>query len=151
MCHVQNSSMSMIGQLVAGGLDPCKSKVMSGLMSTYDRAHLRSIYSDGPLGNQVTETMSHIALSHFIPTYITMLTTPCPILVMPSTRLGGSAKYQFYKPLILLRISCTQGLRSTDSATTPRQCLCVIYRTSHCLYAMSAYVYYTETVIACTM
>ena len=51
-------------------------------------------------------------------------TSPCPILIMPSTWLG-SDKYQFYKSLIWLdhgfnpTIFQTRGPCSTDSATMP--------------------------------
>ena len=54
------------------------------------------LYSDAPLGNQGSGIMSqYITQSHYLNTEIS---SPCPILLMLSTRLG-SKKDQFYKSL----------------------------------------------------
>ena len=77
------------------------SEVISGRVPTCDSAHSRRLYSATQLGNQAVSTMTwYPTQSHY---HNTDLTSPCPILIMPSTWLG-SDKYQFDKSLILTRL-----------------------------------------------
>ena len=68
------------------------SKAISGWVPTYDSAHSRQLNSAAPLGDRATDTMTQFP-THSL--YIE-LTSHCPILLMPSARLGGD-KHQFYK------------------------------------------------------
>ena len=63
---------------------------------TCDTAHSLILYSATSLGDQTTSTMTQHPRHWHYPN--TVLTTPCPILLMLSSRLGCS-KYQFCKSL----------------------------------------------------
>ena len=67
------------------------SKIISGWELSCDSA--------APLGNQATSTMTSYPIQSHYPD--TELISPCPILLMPSARLG-SDKYQFYESLVWL-------------------------------------------------
>ena len=68
------------------------SKVISGCVPTCDGAHSWQLYSAASLGHQVARTMTcYPNHSH---SHDTEPTSPCPILIMPSVRLGND-KYQF--------------------------------------------------------
>ena len=68
------------------------SKVIPRWVSTCDSAHSWWLYSAGPLGDQATSTMIWYPTQSHYPD--TEPTSPCFILIMPSTRLG-SDKYTF--------------------------------------------------------
>ena len=72
------------------------SKVILGRVWTCDSAHSWWLYNTAPLGNQATSTMTTQA--HYPDT---RPTSPCPIIIMPSTWLG-SDKYQFHKLFVWL-------------------------------------------------
>ena len=68
------------------------SPVISGWVPTCDSADSWQLYSAAPLGNQTTRTMTHYPIpSHPTQSHYpdTVRTSPCPILVMPSARLGS--------------------------------------------------------------
>ena len=62
--------------------------------SKCDSVHMWQLHSTAPLANLVASIMTQY------PTQLhysgSVLTSPCPILIIPSARLG-SDKYQFYK------------------------------------------------------
>ena len=101
------------------------SKVISGQVPSCDSAHSWRFYSAAPLGNQTASTMTRFPTHSHYPD--TDPTSPCPILIMPSTLLG-SDKYPFDKSLLWLdhgfepMISSMRDQCSTDSATTPNLC-----------------------------
>ena len=98
------------------------SNVISGWILTCDSSHSWWLYSAAPLGQQTASTMTWNLFQSYYPD--NEPTSPCPILIMPSTWLG-SDKYQFCKSLVWLdhgiepTISHTQDQCSTDSATAP--------------------------------
>ena len=75
------------------------SKVISGWLSICDNAHSWRFYSATPLGNQAISTMTWCPTHSHHP--VTEPTSPCPILLMQSARLGSN-KYRFYKSLLWL-------------------------------------------------
>ena len=66
------------------------SNVISGWVPTFDSAHSWRLYSAVPLGNQATSIMTRYPAQPCYPT----VTSPCPILLTPSAKLGSN-KYQF--------------------------------------------------------
>ena len=87
VCRLLEFYVLAISNIISEWTLPCES------------AHTWQLYSAAPLGNQATTTMTqHPTQSHY-PT--TELTSPCPILLMSSARLGSN-KYQFYKSLVWL-------------------------------------------------
>ena len=99
-----------------------RSKVISGLVPTCDSAHSWWLYSAAPLGKQANNTMTWYPTHSHYPD--TEPTSPCPMLIRPSTGLGSN-KYQFYTSMVWLdngfepMISCTRDPCSTDSNTVP--------------------------------
>ena len=89
------------------------SKVISGRVPTCDRAHSWLLYSAAQLGNQAASTMTWFSTHSHYPD--PEPTSPCPILIMPSTYLG-SHKYQFYKSLVWL--DCGLNPRSPTRKTS---------------------------------
>ena len=92
-------------------------------------AHSWWLYSAAPLGNQANNTMTwYHTQSHYLDTEPT---SPCPILIMPSTLLGSN-KHQFYKLLLWLdhgfepTISHMWDRYSTDSVTAPGEIYMVV-------------------------
>ena len=67
-------------------------KVISGGVPTCDSALTLGLNSASHLGNHATSTMTRYPTQSHFPD--TEETSPCPILIMPRTRLG-SDKYQF--------------------------------------------------------
>ena len=68
------------------------SKAMSGLLPTQDSAHSWQVYSAASLEDQAADIMiCYPTQSHYTDTEPT---SPSPILIMPSARLGSN-KYQF--------------------------------------------------------
>ena len=72
---------------------------ISGWVPTYDSMHSSWLYSAAPLRDQATITMTWYPTESHYPD--TEPTSPCPILKLPSTRLG-SYNYQLYKSLLWL-------------------------------------------------
>ena len=65
---------------------------LSGWVPTCDSVHSWELYSAASLEHQAAGTMTCYPIESHYPD--TELTSPCPILIMPSARLG-SDKYQF--------------------------------------------------------
>ena len=82
------------------------SKVVSGRVPTCHSVHLWRLYSAARLGNQVASTMTQFPTQSHYPD--TEPTSPCPILIMSSTRLG-SDKYQFKSLVWLDQVSNPQA------------------------------------------
>ena len=106
---------------------------LSWRVPTCGSAHSWWLYSAAPLGNQAACTITQYPTQLHYPNI--ELTNPFPVLLIPSATLG-SDKYQFDVigltwPGTEFWISCTQGKRSTDLATTPGtsgrhlQCWCI--------------------------
>ena len=74
-------------------------KVISGRVSTYDSVQSWQLYSASSLGYQTTIIMTCYPTQSHYPD--TEPTRPCPLLILPSARLG-SDKYQFVKWLVWL-------------------------------------------------
>ena len=96
--------------------------IISERVLTCDSAHSWQLYSAVPLGNRAMSTMAwYLTQSHY---HDTEETSPCPVLIMPSTWLVGD-KYQFYASLVWLdRVFEPTNSRmldpcSSDSATAP--------------------------------
>ena len=63
------------------------SKVVSGWIPTCDSVHSCALYSAAPLENEAASTMTqYLTQSHYPETG---RTSPCPILLMPNTKLGS--------------------------------------------------------------
>ena len=72
-------------------------KIVSGQLATCYSAQSWGFYNVALLGNLATNTvMQYPTHSHYPGTE---LSSPCPVLFMPSARLGND-KYQLYKSLI---------------------------------------------------
>ena len=69
-------------------------KDISGWAPTCDGVQLWQLYHADPLGYQVADTVSQFPTQSHYPD--TELASPCPIIIMPSTRLS-SDKSQFCK------------------------------------------------------
>ena len=84
------------------------------LVLTCDSVHLWRLYSAALLEHQATSTMTcYLTQSHYPDTE---LTSPCPILIIQSIRLG-SDKYQFLKSFGLTRPgfqNCKVWIRTHD-------------------------------------
>ena len=92
----------------------------SKVILTSDSAHSWWLYSAAPLENQATRTMTQYPTQSHYPD--TEPTSPCPILLMPSARLGSDT-YQFDKSLVWLDREANSrspacALHSTNSATS---------------------------------
>ena len=75
-------------------------KVISGQVKTCNSAYSWCRYSAAQLENQATSTLTlYSTQSHYPDTDDIELTSPCPILYMPSTK-PGSHKYQFFKSFV---------------------------------------------------
>ena len=68
------------------------SKFISGWVLTCHSAHSWLLYSAASLGHQAASTMTCYPTQSHYPN--TELTSPCPIIIMLSARLGSN-KYQF--------------------------------------------------------
>ena len=75
------------------------SKVISQRVVTCRSVHSWWLYSAALLGNQATSTMTKYPTQSHYPD--TVLTSPCPVLIMPKARLE-SDEFQFYKSLVWL-------------------------------------------------
>ena len=75
------------------------SRFISGWVPTFGNAHSWWLYTAAPLGNQAISTISWYPTPSHYPN--TEPTSPCHILIMPSSWLG-SDKYQFDKSLVWL-------------------------------------------------
>ena len=99
------------------------SNVITEWVQTCDYAHSWELYSAASLGNQADSTMAWYPTQSHYPD--TELASPLPLLIMPSTLLGGSGKYQFDKSLVWLEhgfeptISRMWDQWSTNSANAP--------------------------------
>ena len=82
-------------------------KVMSGLVPTCDSAHSWWFHGVAFMGDQATSTITRYPAQSHYP--YTKLTSPCPIWVILSSRLGRD-KYQFYKSLVWLNRESTGTL-----------------------------------------
>ena len=80
-------------------------------------AHSWWLYSAAPLRNQAAITMAQFPTESHYP--VTEPTSPCPILIMPSTKLGSN-KYQLYKSLVWL----DRGLNPRAPACETSAILC---------------------------
>ena len=69
------------------------SKVISGHIPICDSAHSWQLYTGAPLRKQASHTMTWYPTQSYCPD--TELTSSCPILLMPSARLGND-KYRVY-------------------------------------------------------
>ena len=93
------------------------STVISGWAPTCDSVHLWWPFCAAPVGNQATATMTwYPTQSHYPDTEVT---SSCPILLMPNTRLGSDIVINLTEPRTKLPISHTRFPRSTDSTTAP--------------------------------
>ena len=95
------------------------SKVILGRLPTCDSIHSLWLYSAASMGIQVASTMIRKPTQSHCPD--TEPTNPCPILLMPSTRLGSN-KYKFYKSFSLIRPNSDVDLQHSS---------CVLYRIGH--------------------
>ena len=91
-----------------------------------DRYQLVTVHTRAlPLGNLATGSLTRYPLQSHYPDMV--VTSPCPMLLMPRPRLG-SDKYQLYKSLIRLGQNCwspaseAHALPITDFIVLPHKC-----------------------------
>ena len=75
--------------------------VISGQAPTCDSVHSSWLSSAAPVGDLAVDTMNWYLMQSDYPNAV--LTSPCPILLIPSARLG-SDEYQFYMSFVWLRL-----------------------------------------------
>ena len=100
----------------AGWLVPATATPISWWAPTCDSMHSQQFYSLAPLGNQAEGTMIQFPTQPHYPD--TELTSPCPILLLLSTKLG-SDKYQVYKSLVWLDQEPNSGTPTSEACALP--------------------------------
>ena len=101
------------------------SKIISGWVLTRVSVHSRWLYSAATLMHQAADTMiQHPTQSEYPDPEIT---NPCPIILIPSSRLGSDTS-QFYKPLAWLDLELNSRSVACEACAVPIQPLRPVHK-----------------------